>query len=569
MSDLLTNIGWENAVEAWHLAVLIILLILGFYWEIRKQKSRKVWRTIALLLTFISLYIIYLSPYTLIEKPEKSVLLIGQDVPELIVDSLAKAYDLELLQQQKNSKFRVVGKDQEATLGQLDYQIDTAFVFGYFPQLNPAHYRIRKDLQTIEDLSIDFPCSIALGDSLPISIENLSGVDTEIYTVLGNDTLTKIIASGAQEDISILPKASGYVLASVFNDRSNYHFAIQVEEAPHYVVQILSATPDFEWKFLGDYLKFEGHSVYQRTQISKDKFKSSFLNWPDSLPINRGVAKDLKVLFVDAKAWEEITPNKRDQYLDKLKENDGSLIFRTNPNSQIRLDLDKANSTNIFSTSDNLLESKKYNYLQFSNLYLLDEVVENAVFRKVNPRMVYGIINFQNSYPLKLSGKNREYEQVWEPVFNQLIRNSTKFFHDKSEWSIQYQPFFFRLWSDEKVKEISIFNLKNDTIKLKAKSDYIFPERHHFMFYPQEMGWHFITFKDQTESIPFYVHSSSSADQSEFLNIYNHDYLNYLNFDDSRVRRNQKDYQQKHVTMWFFLLFLLSAGYLWIEDKIT
>jgi len=569
MSDLLTNIGWENAIEAWHLAVLIVLLILGFYWEIRKQKSRKVWRTIALLLTFISLYIIYLSPYTLMKKPEKSVLLIGQDVPELVVDSLDKAYDLGLLQQQRNSKFRAVGKGQEVALGQLDYQIDTAFVFGYFSQLNPAHYRVRKDLQTIEDLSIDFPSSIALGDSLQISIENLSGVDNEVYAMVGNDTLSKIIASGAQEDISTLPKSSGYVLARVFSGQSNYHFAIQVEEVPHYVVQILSATPDFEWKFLGDYLKSKGHSVYQRTQISKGKFKSSFLNWQDSLSISRGVAKDLKVLFVDAKAWEEVSPNKRDRYLDQLEENEGSLIFRTNPNSKIQLDLDKANSTNIFSTSDNLLESEKYNYLQFINLYQLDEVVENAVFRKVNPRVVYGIINFQNSYPLKLSGKNEEYEQVWEPVFNQMIRNSVNFFHDKSEWSIQHQPFFFRLWSDEKVKEISIFNLKNDTIKLKAKPDFIFPERHHFMFYPKEKGWHFINVKDQTESIPFYVHSSSSADQSEFLNIYNHDYLNYLNFDDSRVRGNQKDYQQKSVTMWFFLLFLLSVGYLWIEDKIT
>lgn len=159
------------------------------------------------------------------------------------------------------------------------------------------------------------------------------------------------------------------------------------------------------------------------------------------------------------------------------------------------LDLDKSKSTNIFSTSDNLLEQYDYNYLLFNNIYQLDEVAQNTVFRLVNPDLIYGVINFQNSFKLKLSGKDEEYDRIWSPIFSQLIRKSTEFFYDKSEWAVQHQPFFFRLWSEIKLEEISIFNLQNDTLQLPLKSDRIYPERQHFMFYPEQVGWHFIVLK--------------------------------------------------------------------------
>jgi hypothetical protein len=410
---------------------------------------------------------------------------------------------------------------------------------------------------------------IALGDSLSINIENREGKEVNISSIIGNDSISETISAYGQGRISILPESEGYILAKVSTASEMYQLAVKVEATEHFVIQILSAAPDFEWKFIGDYLKNKEHSVYQKTQISKGIFKSSFFNWHDSLRFHRGVAKDLKVLFADAKAWQDLSPNSKDQYLTKLKENSGSLIIRTNANSQIQLDLDKPKPTNIFSTSDNLLEQNNYNYLEFNNIYGLDEVAENSVFRKVTPNTIYGIINFQNSYQLKLSGKNQEYDEIWSTVFKDLIRKSTELFYTKSKWSVQYQPFFFRLWTDEKVKEILIFNLKNDTIKLKSKPDFIYPERQYFMFYPKTSGWHFIKLRNQSEAIPFYVHAESLANQAEFLYNYNLDYLNYCNFVDSITHEEVEKYNQKPVTIWFFVLFLLCMGYLWIEDKIT
>ena len=89
------------------------------------------------------------------------------------------------------------------------------------------------------------------------------------------------------------------------------------------------------------------------------------------------------------------------------------------------------------------------------------------------------------------------------------------------------------------------------------------------MFYPNIAGWHFIDLKNQEEAIPFYVQSEAQVNQSEFLRNYNYDYLNYLNFEVSNTLEKKKNYNQKSVTLWFFLLFLLCVGYLWIEDKIT
>lgn len=569
MNDLMRNIGWENSVELWHVAGLSVVFILAFIWEFRKQKPRKFFRIIALLSSFISLYIIYLSPYILTEKSKKSVLLIGQNISENTIDSLGNEYGLEVFLQLSNSKFQKVGTGQLMTLADLNYQIDTAFVYGYLPQLNSAYYQVREDIEMKNGVYIDYPKSIALGDSLITIIQNHGNGEVNVSAVIGNDSISKSISGESHSRISILPKSSGYILSSISTDNEEYNFAVKVENAEHHVIQILASTPDFEWKFLGDFLKSKEHSVYQKTQISKGKFKSAFINWHDSLQFNRGVANDLKVLFADAKAWENLGPNLKNQYLKKLKENRGSLILRTNPKSQIWLDLDKSKPTNIFSTSDTLLEQNNYNYLEFNNLYQLDEVAQNTVFRKVNPDLIYGVINFQDSYRLKLSGKNEQYEKIWNPIFNHLIRKSTELFYDKSEWAVQHQPFFFRLWSEELVEEVIIFNLQKDTIKLKFKKDNIYPERQHVMFYPKQKGWHFINLKKQKELIPFYVNSEASANQSEFLTNYKHGYLNYLNFEVSNTQENDENYNQESVTIWFFLLFLLSVGYLWIEDKIT
>ena len=569
MIDWISDIAFEKSIELWHLTVFLGLWFLVVYWEFQKHKPRKWLRIIALSSVLISLYIIYLSPYFLTEKHRKSVVIVSQQISKSIIDSLDQQYDLSILIQNQNGSFTTGENEKETSIDELDFQIDTAFVYGYLPQLNPADYQFRKDIDIQKGIQLQYPKTIALGDSLSIKIKNLENKKIKIKALIGQDTVSKYISKNGNSNISILPKLTGYVLADISTDDAHYHIAVSVEKPEKYVMQILSAVPDFEWKFLADYLKSKKHSVYQRTQISKDKFKSSFFNWHDSLTINRGVAQDLKVLFTDAKAWNDLSRIKQNHYLNKLKENKGSLIFRTNPNSQIQLDLDKSNLTNIFSISDNLLESDKYKYLQFSNLYNLDEVAQNAIFRKVFPEMILGVINFQNSFQWKLSGKEEEYSRLWSPIFNDLIQKSEGLFYDKTQWPIQYQPFFLRAWATKKIEEISIITPRSDTLILTSKKDFLFSERHHFMFYPQAEGWHFIQLKNQAESIPFYVHSETQASQSEFLSNYNYDYLNYLNFEDSITQQKALTYNRESITMWFFVLFLMSIAYLWIEDKIT
>jgi hypothetical protein len=569
MSELTGNIGWENTIEPWQVAILLALLFLGSFWEIKKKKPRKIARTIALILALIALYIMYLSPYISIEKPLKSVVLLSDDTPQDIIDSLGNEYDLTILEEIENFRFKEVGKKEDIPLAELNYQIDTAFVYGYFSHLSPADYIHRKDIKIKSGIQLDYPKSISLGDSLKISIENLEDKPLKISAIVGTDSISLLLDARSQSRISVLPKAEGYVLTGITSRDQTYNFAVRVEDDEKYVIQILSATPDFEWKFLGDFLKSEAHSVYQQTLISKGKYKSSFFNWYDSLEKNRGVAKNLKVLIVDAVAWENLSPNGKNRYLKILRENRGSLIFRTNPNSQIQLDLDKTKSTKIFSTSDNLLQAKLYKYLQFNNLYQLDEVAKNAVFRRVTSDMVFGIINFQNSFQLKLSGKNKEYEQLWSAVFDELVRRNAGLFYDKSKWPTQYHPFFFSLWTNGNQKEISVFQLGGDSLKLKAEVDFIYPERFNYMFYPKDTGWHYIKLRKEVNEIPFYVHSESAINESQFRENYTYDYLNYLNFVKLASGTDEKKYNRKFVSLWIFVLFVCCVGYLWIEDKIT
>jgi hypothetical protein len=225
--------------------------------------------------------------------------------------------------------------------------------------------------------------------------------------------------------------------------------------------------------------------------------------------------------------------------------------------------------TNIFSTGDNLLDQEYYKYLQINTIKGFTEVGKNSLFRTVRPDIIYGIINFQNTFQLSLSGNNQEYDRIWKNVFQELVQNEKSIFYDKTAWPVLYHPFNFTVWSVNTFDQLAVINPSKDTIEMEKIKDEIYPERAHYMFYPARVGWHFIQLENPSKLIPFYVHDSKLTNASQFLKEYNNSYLNYLNFESLEQKQSNYKFQKHFITIWIFILFVIGVGYLWMEDKIT
>ncbi|RFM30196.1 hypothetical protein [Deminuibacter soli] len=82
--------------------------------------------------------------------------------------------------------------------------------------------------------------------------------------------------------------------------------AVTVQQAPRLKVLLLASSPDFENKFLAGWLGRNGHTVFIRTAISKEKYHTSFLNTPAvSLDrLNNILLDSIDVCIADAAALQ-------------------------------------------------------------------------------------------------------------------------------------------------------------------------------------------------------------------------------------------------------------------------
>ncbi|MGZ3820963.1 MAG: hypothetical protein ACXVB6_10255 [Mucilaginibacter sp.] len=107
----------------------------------------------------------------------------------------------------------------------------------------------------------------------------LNGLNTQL------DTVTVAPKTSKDFELTTVPKNEGravYRLQAIAGSDTlaDENLPIEVDPAKPLKVLILSASPDFETKFLKNWLAENGFAVVVRSAISKDKFSSEYVNMP-------------------------------------------------------------------------------------------------------------------------------------------------------------------------------------------------------------------------------------------------------------------------------------------------
>lgn len=554
--------------------ILLFLLLVFSYLEWKRKKRNRILRVLAVSVALISLYVIYLRPITSVEKPLKSVTLIGENVSESLANYIKKFSEYEVLTWDEETHL-LQSKNQKRTysFNQLDYAIDTLFVRGYVPPINPAYYQHIIFADTLEaDYAIEFPEKVYLGDTIPLKIVNNTTETVLLAGMIASDTIkNQTLKAGEELVYKYPPKISGLIKSKVqIDEKENYHFSILVEEKKKYVFHLLAESPDFEWRFLKDFLADEGHAVYLRSKISRNKYKTDFSNWPDSLNQQLKNYNPLytNVLIADMQAWNNLNTNQKAEYTTKLREKQGVLLLRGNANSTLSLSSIHKGLNGQLKLSDNSEEFEGVQIIGINYLESLKKDEELYFSYSILPDLSLGVLALQDTYKWQLSGKEALYTSYWIDIINKLLRDQAINYINKTKWPVQFQPFHLQYWADNDVDTLSLVNDNSDTTKLSLIQDELYPERQHLVYYPASIGWHQILGNEQTIVDQFYVHPKNTSSQNLMNLSYNYSNNKYIESISSGDRINFSNNKDKSLIFWFFLLFLLSISFLWIEEKI-
>ncbi|MES2445657.1 MAG: hypothetical protein V4546_00670 [Bacteroidota bacterium] len=347
-------------------------------------------------------------------------------------------------------------------------------------------------------------------------------------------------------------------------------------------VLILASFPDFEYKFLKQWMYENEYAVIFRSQISKNNYSVDFLN-TNNVDVNRLTASLLKkqdVLIIDEDEFNALTASESVLINAAVADGLGLLIRITNAKA--------SGPTQKFKRAETLQTTSKttqlkdvtgeveFNELPFEQtLFLTTSADEQPIFRTTAGKtIVNSSINglgkiltstLTSTYQWQLSGKDADYAKFWSVVLNKVARKIN------AEQSFEILPAMLAVNEGGRliVKSVSnqIPSLKFNNIKLAPRQNMEISYQWDARFWPSQPGWNRMTINKSDANV--FVYQNSDWEQLKNANKLNLT-SNFVKKQDAIADQEEKviNTVSKEVSIWWFLLlFLFSVTYLWYEQR--
>ena len=495
-----------------------------------------------------------------------------------------------------------------------DYVPDVSFLSQQYRDINTFHVfgnGFEKDeLDNLKNVSIIFhPTDLSSGITsiswaqkiktggklfIQGSCHNSSPAKAKIVLSDFNSTLDSVnIAAGKNEkfQLTTIPKHSGravYTIAVVANkDTIEKEFIpVQVEQGEPLKVLILASSPDFDNKFLKNQLSQNGYKVVTRTAISKNKYLKEYLNTA-AVPldrINSSLLNKFDITIADATELSSISKSEVAAIEAQVAERSMGLIIKA----------DGAFSGSSFYSRKFKLNNILRDSGQPVNLYVLDtsakmpaiaignsNFIQNQtatqpiVFDKQNKIYVnstlYGsgkiiVTALTNTYNWILSGNENDYSKFWSELLNKAAPKTAP---DES-WSIS--PMLAQI--NKRVELLVQTNNANvpqgevNGAAVYLKANYDLPFQWSGTYYPVKAGWQTGI---QLNGVSFYWFAYNNNDWKNLFALQKinatKQYIFKITHNVKSVEKSFKTDESQLVKLFFFLIFLFSCSFLWLEDK--
>jgi len=587
------------------LGISLIALITLTWLEVRKKKTALWARGLAVFLVLLALNLLAWQPSIKIEEKASLALLLTNGSEKQTVDSIQSKLNIKKVIDLK----KIVGNELAAVIKEID-NYETWMIMGVGPPLALQAALENKEVMYYPSgfeegwLSLDFPTEIEAestwevkGQFLKTSTEaiklNLKIAGQIVDSLVSLDSGLQNLAFRQELDLP----AGKYLFeieAITNNDTLQQQLPVVVKPKKKAKYLILSGFPNFEWKYLKDYLGDEGHEVFYSTQISKDKNQIEVVNsdLAPQLQFTDGFLTAFDACFLDVAAWRNLNSRQKRQLL-ALNEKEGlGLILLTLGEKPENLNYFKKakpqwqpfNGNNFELTSQGTIGPVVLEEVSWvlntnsSNISIFPNIEKNSLAIYIKHGFGrQGIAVWPALYPFILKGEAEQFQFIYQQLLEQLKK---PMFQEKY-WSLEMplntlaKPISLTLHTSGNASISSLEAIvqlpDGDSVKLKPAQDAVIAENYHFTFFPVKEGWYQARMvQDTAAHFWFYVQAendlgalTSMSKIVQHIEKWGNAYQSEKAFNPSAIKKWWT------IPQWyFFIILLLSLSFLWLMDKI-
>jgi len=354
-------------------------------------------------------------------------------------------------------------------------------------------------------------------------------------------------------------------------------------------VVIINSFPRFETKYLKNWLSEEGHSVAVRSIISKNKVKDEFVNQRSiTFQLTPSLLEQTDLLILDAEYTQSLGGVVLNNLRQAIQAEGLGVLIQVDETGGVPATLTsfplvgtQVTKTRLSGASFGGKGEFELNQLPYTlqtrlgTLALVRNTLgQTLVGYNIKGLGGVGVSLIEESYQMLLEGKPQLYAAYWSHILNQLAKKQDP----QYKWQvdtpipIKHEKCQVTLTTNLE-KPIGEIVYPNKTVELYLQNQLNFPQKWTGTLWPWQAGWNLLDVKGDTtaSSTFFYVYDKKAwkTQRETQLIKANRQWAN--NQSKSVAKKNAETNITYHepIPLWpFFLLFLLSAGFLWLEPKI-
>ncbi len=580
---MIDGLSFFNSKFLWPVVLGLVILWAIFIWkEWSQRKEKRFWiKGVVSLIGLFCLGMVILKPALPKDQAEGMGIVLTDGYRQTQLDSLKSKYKRIPVQQY------VPGQALNITA-----KVDSLFLLGHglldfdFWQIQgkAVTFLGADDKQGWSDIQHDK--HIFLGETLKVRA-NYHQPEKDHWAVLldhtGNPLDSVLFDEGPNSRVSITtsPKASGRFVYSLVEKDENGEMVseepipVVIEETLPLKILIINDFPTFETKYLKNFLAEKGHEVSVRSQLTRNKYKFEYFNGASN-PIyqfSQQGLEDYDLLIIDADSYFNLN-NTSKSALDKSITEDGLGLF-VQPNASFFISSKQAflsfeadySEKLVLGESLGSMEKYPYGFAEVfpSRTILMDSVPVAAYVMKGKGKIA--TTNLKNSYQLLLDGKNQVYTRIWTTILDEIVREREKVAEWESLTEVPHidEPFQFnlrtRLETPQVYNEEALIPLRQD---LQVSSNW------QGTTYPRNTGWNQLQIqKDSMAPFSYYVFK---AEERNAVSQKKRMMSNIREFGRNQNTLGRDSAMSKIFQVippiWFYVVFVLCMGWLWLEPKL-
>jgi hypothetical protein len=450
---------------------------------------------------------------------------------------------------------------------------------------------------------IDWTRKVKLGETLRLSGRYRTPAQEDVKLVLslaGLPVDSLILAKGEEPDRSFQlrhqPKQSGrflYQLSIAQGNSSKKEIVpVEVQTSEPLKVLILSSFPSFEIKFIKNTLSQQQQGVALRTLISKGKFQTEWAHMPETnlSRLSPALLRQFDLLLCDTQSLQALSGTET-RALEQAIANEGLGLLVWPDALPLNRNLGLFRDFSPQKISDKDLRPVRVRWgesdqasapvsalpFAFSSSGVSRSLVSEVDGSILIARQARGwgqvALNLlTDTYRWALEGKSREYEAFWSYLIQKMAKRQTP----DQQWElaalpIVHQPLTLQLSALSAPADFSQAQVNRNgsgqPITVSFRQNPLFDERFQTTFWPDSTGWHVVR---ANQGVPywFYVFGPEewkTVQQSGWRETTSAQ----TTMNTGELIAQTAIYSRKEMpAIWFFLLFLFSSGFLWLEEKL-